>query len=142
MKICNRCKKEKLKSEFNWKKTNVSLQSMCRSCFKIYRKKIYQNDEGKTKDRVRIYNTNRRLENRKFILEHLLKHPCVDCGESDPTVLEFDHLRDKKAPISKLIRYSRIDKLLEEIEKCEVRCANCHSRKTAKDQSWYKFLHK
>jgi len=28
--------------------------------------------------------------------------------------------------------------ILEEINKCVIRCSNCHRKKTAKDFSWYK----
>lgn len=33
-----------------------------------------------------------------------------------------------------------LDTLKTEIEKCVVRCANCHAIKTAKDQGWYRRL--
>jgi len=84
-------------------------------------------------------NEMRRIRNRKYVYEYLLVHPCVDCGETDPVVLTFDHICDKKMNVSKMIRQGRsFEKLKEEIEKCEVRCANCHARKTAKEQGWYK----
>lgn len=70
---------------------------------------------------------------RAQILEFLSDHPCVDCGESDPIVLEFDHIdrKDKFKDISRLIagHYSWLT-VHREIIKCEVRCANCHRRKT------------
>ena len=73
--------------------------------------------------------------------DYLKKHPCVDCGEKDPVVLEFDHSKDKLIEVSKLVRnVSSIDKMREEIEKCKIRCANCHRRKTAIQFGWYKNL--
>lgn len=63
----------------------------------------------------------------------------MDCGENDPVVLEFDHISDKIDSVSRMIcdSYS-LDSLEKEIAKCEVRCANCHRRKTAKQLGWYK----
>jgi hypothetical protein len=58
----------------------------------------------------------------------------VDCGESDPVVLDFDHVRGSKRfsiAIAVTLGYPW-ETLLREIEKCEVRCANCHRRKTAR----------
>ena len=74
----------------------------------------------------------------RYILEYLLKHPCVDCGEKDVTVLEFDHVKNKLKPVSSLIRAGATSLIEKEIEKCEVRCANCHRRKTAKQFGWFK----
>ena len=70
--------------------------------------------------------------------DYLKKHPCVDCGEKNPIVLEFDHLRDKLIEVSRLVQYTSINKVQSEIEKCEIRCANCHRRKTAIQFGWYK----
>jgi L-lysine 2,3-aminomutase len=62
--------------------------------------------------------------------QYLLEHPCVDCGNDDPVVLEFDHLRDKTYDISRLMSGWPWSTILAEIEKCEVVCANCHRRRT------------
>ncbi len=59
-------------------------------------------------------------------------HPCVDCGESDPLALEFDHLGEKSFNIAKGLRDHSWDTVLAEIRKCEVVCANCHRRRTAR----------
>ena len=65
-----------------------------------------------------------------MILDFLREHPCVDCGERDPLVLEFDHLRDKDFDIARGYVDCSLEKLLAEISKCEVVCANCHRRRT------------
>ena len=72
------------------------------------------------------------LENIKFVVEYLKHHPCVDCGESDPIVLDFDHIAEKKLDVSRMIfSQNGIAAIKTEIAKCEVRCANCHRRITA-----------
>ncbi|HUQ34490.1 MAG TPA: hypothetical protein VM095_20380 [Pyrinomonadaceae bacterium] len=67
------------------------------------------------------------------IYEYLEGHPCVDCGESDPIVLEFDHVRGKKSYAVSSLGWRLVswDSVMKEIAKCDVRCANCHRRRTA-----------
>ena len=60
-------------------------------------------------------------------------------GEKDPIVLEFDH-RDKKtkiACVSEFVNPPHFSGLVKEIEKCDVRCCNCHTRKTAKQEKYH-----
>ena len=59
-------------------------------------------------------------------------NPCADCGERDPVVLEFDHLRDKTFDIGSKLIHKAWPAVLAEIAKCEVVCANCHRRRTAR----------
>lgn len=82
----------------------------------------------------------RQLENRTKLCAYLEEHPCVDCGETDLRCLQFDHVRDvKRKDVSKLLNEGYKWKyLVEEIAKCEVVCANCHAKRTAKTQNWYK----
>jgi hypothetical protein len=80
-------------------------------------------------------NQKKRCEkNHRRIYEYLLTHPCVDCGESDPVVLEFDHVgeRDENSRDVTGLSSRRWERILEEIAKCEVVCANDHARRTAK----------
>lgn len=68
------------------------------------------------------------------IVELVSGRGCADCGETDPVVLEFDHVRGVKAAnisrmVSDLVGLGRIE---AEIEKCDVVCANCHRRRTAR----------
>lgn len=64
---------------------------------------------------------------------HKLAHGCADCGyNASAYALQFDHVRgDKKANVSDLIRSDyKWETVLEEIDKCEVVCANCHAIRT------------
>ena len=58
---------------------------------------------------------------------------CVDCGEKDFRTLDFDHLPQfkKEHNIAVLKNQGRIGVIKKEISKCEIRCANCHRKKTA-----------
>jgi hypothetical protein len=80
--------------------------------------------------------------NVRLTYEYLLQHPCVDCGEADPVVLEFDHVNgDKDGNIGNMIGSGRTwRRLLIEIDKCEVRCANCHRRATARRAGTKRYL--
>ena len=75
-----------------------------------------------------------------YVLRFFRSHPCVDCGETDIVVLEFDHRNqfDKDYEVSQMIqRRMPANKIIDEISKCDVRCANCHRRKTVKEtKSW------
>ena len=66
------------------------------------------------------------------VAQHLQTHACIDCGEADPIVLEFDHVRGEKVEdVSRMVASGRSwAKIEAEIAKCEVRCANCHRRVT------------
>ena len=67
--------------------------------------------------------------NRGRVERYLLSHPCVDCGETDLRVLEFDHRPGevKSADVGRLLvtgfSWTSIER---ELAKCDVRCSNCH----------------
>jgi hypothetical protein len=72
------------------------------------------------------------LERTTYLIEYFRTHPCTDCGERDPVVLEFDHLSGKLFAIGQALPYRSWQSILDEIAKCEVVCANCHRRRTAR----------
>jgi hypothetical protein len=63
------------------------------------------------------------------VQEYKAAHPCADCGEADPVVLEFDHLPQFQK-LCEPVRAKTLAKAQAEVEKCEVVCANCHARRT------------
>jgi hypothetical protein len=76
-----------------------------------------------------------RRRNLLFIAQHLESAPCVDCGEADVAVLDFDHVGVKRYGVVQLAsREASIASLEREIAECEVRCANCHRRRTIVQQ--------
>lgn len=139
-KKCSNCKKNLPEKEFNWKVKGVKRAYYCKSCSRRYIKQHYQNNKNYYLNKARIRNLKLKKIAHNYVSRYLMKNPCVDCGEKDPLVLEFDH-KDRNAKtynISHLIRNgSTLSKLKKEIKKCDVRCANCHRRKTSiENNSW------
>jgi hypothetical protein len=138
-KVCTICKDKKSLDDFNKKKLSKDgRQNLCKLCNLENGKKHYLLNTEKVKQR--IYNRKETLKPliQDFIVSHL-KNGCVDCGEKDLIVLDFDHLENKECSISSMINdCASLDKIALEISKCVVRCANCHRRKTAKDFGWWR----
>ena len=82
-----------------------------------------------------------RAENQEHLARYLLDHPCVDCGEQDVRVLDFDHEDpdQKTRDVGRLATFGLPwPRVLEEIDKCSVRCANCHRRRTSTMSGWWR----
>jgi hypothetical protein len=65
----------------------------------------------------------------------------MQCGETDVRVLEFDHIDPsrKEFGIARAITYGKPwDTIVEEIQKCQILCANCHKKRTAIQYGWFK----
>ena len=143
MKSCSECGVTKPIEEFRKNcKASDGRQSACKECAKARDKRDYA-DSTKRKSQVAKNNERRRSEARMWIREYLLTHPCVDCGESDPIVLEFDH-RDSKEKVAGISQMTcgpwSMSAIIKEVSKCEIRCANCHRKRTATQFGWYATL--
>jgi 5-methylcytosine-specific restriction endonuclease McrA len=76
-----------------------------------------------------------------LVRQHLVEAACTDCGLSDLAALEFDHRQPKRNAVSVLIGRAASWSLIQaEIAKCDVVCANCHRRRTARDFQWRKAI--
>lgn len=136
-KTCVKCGKRRLLKFFYTNKARSDgYQNTCIDCKRQYNKEWYK----KTKDahRIKVYRLKkaRRIKNAKWIVEYLKDHPCIDCGEDNPIVLDFDHVRGtKRSDVAQLASQGYgLTKVKREIAKCEVRCANCHRIKTAESR--------
>ena len=72
------------------------------------------------------------------VLEYFSKNPCVDCGEINTVLLEFDHVEGKEFTIAQAVSKGYSWKRIQsEIQKCVVRCVSCHRLKTASQERYY-----
>lgn len=73
----------------------------------------------------------KRAARNRELLQILKNQPCTDCGVQYPHyIMEFDHITDdKKFNVSQMTSMAT-GKMLEEFEKCEIVCANCHRTRT------------
>lgn len=126
-KICTKCKQEKELSDFHRHTSSKDgLHTWGKVCALQVRKNHYK------KNRQANYDNNKKFyhRNKENAKKYLSTHPCVDCGETDIIVLEFDHIKgNKEFCISTKYRCRSWKRLLKEIDKCEVRCANCHRKR-------------
>lgn len=140
MKLCKGCKKEKELLAFNFRnKKREIYHSRCKECTRTQVRKHYLNNLSYYLKKAQLRNTNERQIKREYLWKYLEEHPCVDCNEKDIVVLTFDHRENKSRNISDMIAWgSSFTQFINEIAKCEIRCANCHLRKTAIQQRWKK----
>ena len=133
---CAKCKKRMDVRNFNWRnKAQGRRQSYCRKCQMEYTMENYRNN------REVYYSRNRRHKEKRRIalLKYLIEHPCVDCGETDPVLLDFDHKnhKEKIGNVSEMHHKGVAwEEITTEIKKCEIRCVKCHRKKTAKENGW------
>jgi len=100
----------------------------------------YKNKEDLYKNQQKTRDSNSRK-----VWDLLSLSECTDCKISDPRVLQYDHIpgSDKKFSISRACSGMTISwkRIKEEIDKCEIVCANCHQIRTAQRGNFirYKF---
>lgn len=140
MKLCRDCKLEKTYASFGKNSSQPDgLQPLCRGCRSLYLRSWYSSNKARSRAPIKRW----RVKNTQAVREHLVSYlrdnPCVDCAEDNIIVLEFDHRDgvDKKFCIGESMRrgYS-LDRVKLEVGKCDVRCANCHRKRTYKQRGF------
>lgn len=157
IKKCPKCKRKKETNEFYFRggkgpRAN-ELVSWCKNCVSRRGKILWENNKNRNrhkrtesskrwrlnnKQHIRNYYKKVYNKNNKQIVEYLKTHPCVDCGFSDLRALEFDHIKGKKKFTIARGKLNSWKRIFKEIEKCEVRCANCHRIKTVEETKSYR----
>jgi hypothetical protein len=95
--------------------------------YKQYNKKWYQQNKEKVIERKK----QRQQEIRDWYRCYKSTLCCAECGESHPACLQFHHKdrKEKKFALGDMAgRASGLKALIEEINKCEVLCVNCHAK--------------
>ncbi len=137
MKICKNCNLPKI--DFRKSKKYIDgLDVYCKECRRMADKKTYNTNITKNRKAGLESKNKVRERNKQYIRDYLVGKSCVDCGEKDPIVLEFDHFENKKDNLCEIIQNCSIEKIEAEIKKCNIRCANCHRIKTAIELGYYK----
>jgi len=103
----------------------------CRDCYNNYKRERWSQGKDKqskeSKEKHKLYKRKQRVERVKLCRDIKREAGCKYCNESEPVALDFHHVEDKIECVSRLIHSSE-SKLLAEIAKCIVICANCHRK--------------
>jgi hypothetical protein len=112
----------------------VKGKGYCRPCNNKYGKKYYSDNREKRLKAIAV-NVIALRKRRRELVDGLKNRPCMDCGGIFPAVcMDFDH-RDptqKEATISLMVSHkgTSMNKLIKELEKCDLICSNCHRIRT------------
>jgi len=134
--FCEFCDTNKSIENFSWRNKSLGKRhKRCKSCHQSYAKEHYSDNIQYYKEKGHRSRVKIKRSNRAFILNYLKRNPCADCPEKDIRCLQFDHVYGKTTNIGKLEGCS-LETLKEEISLCEVRCANCHMKRTGSMYGW------
>ena len=132
-KECPRCHTSKPEENFPWRdKAHTRKQSYCRACQNEAWAEWYgQTRNGERHRALVAVRRRRRILHHQKLVNDRKTQPCSDCGQVfPPYVMDFDHIGDKTGEISRFVYQVGTKRLIEELKKCEVVCANCHRVRT------------
>jgi hypothetical protein len=143
-KKCPSCLKTKDIDQFSFRNKAQGLrQPKCKTCCNSYQKDWYKRNAENHKVNVRKNKRKYVNQNRRHILKHLQENPCIDCGEDNIIVLDFDHIdpSTKRKNVTTLVNegYS-LDRVISEMLLCVVRCKKCHVIRHAVENGSYRLL--
>lgn len=99
-----------------------------------------EHHKAKQKQEGRYARQRQITRNREYIASVLMTAKCMDCPTDDWLVLEFDHRdpAEKHDAVTRMVNDGiALDRIKVEVAKCDIVCANCHTRRTIKRaKSW------
>lgn len=127
---CSKCQieKENIYEFYRAKSLGRSgFRSVCRNCENVDCKEYHKKTKSKRLKYKELYNK----ELRELSIS-LKSNPCKDCGKTfHHCAMDFDHVKGKKIEnIANLVHSGKKQLFLEEVEKCELVCSNCHRVRT------------
>ena len=105
-----------------------------------FQRKHYQNNKPLYLQKAREWNKSNRVAVEDYLFHYLNEHPCIECGETDVVLLEFDHRNqeEKVESVATMVaQYFSVRTVEAEVAKCDVRCVRCHRLKTARDAGYW-----
>lgn len=135
---CTKCKITKHYKEFSVDSYRTTgRKNWCKICCSQH----YEDSKQTKLKKASIRRRKIAREHMEKIYRYLEENPCIDCGEDNILTLEFDHVTgDKYSGVTVLAWRGRTWKVIqEEIDKCEVVCANCHNIRTAKRKNSHRY---
>ena len=133
-KQCGRCSQVKPLAEFHHWKRGDGYQPWCKECRRVYDAAY----SARTLARRRERRAERKVEFMVWYAALKEDRPCADCGGRFPAAaMQWDHLpgTDKLTEVANLVRRLCKERVLEEIAKCHLVCANCHAVRTVRGRS-------
>lgn len=144
---CRLCVTEKPIDQFGVFKNNgiEGSRKVCKSCIRSRTEEWTDNKESFNHGLTGYVNfkcrcdicvsarSDNRFGGREFMAQVKLQSGCVDCGYNEyACALDFDHRpgETKTRNIASMVGFS-LDKIIEEMSKCDVVCANCHRIRTS-----------
>jgi len=106
------------------RKTKEEIRAYGRDYYRRNRERLLQKQAEKNKQFAE--------KRRQWLVNYKSGLKCARCGESHPATLTFHHVKplDKSFAIgdTRFTLKISLKRLLAEIDKCEVLCANCHAK--------------
>jgi len=134
-KVCNGCQKDLPIEWFasrNDRGRAPNARFLCHPCMSK-NKALWYKTHPEHRLRTRMAEIEHKKKCREYTTRYKERRGCIDCGKKLPAcALDFDHVgTDKISGVSAMVtnNYS-LEKIILEIAKCEVVCANCHRYRT------------
>jgi hypothetical protein len=142
-KTCCYCRKPKDEDSFAISPKTRKITAICQDCWDehyAHRAKSMDYHRDKQKREYRATRNKQITRNRDYLHSVLKEALCIDCGYGNWIALELDH-RDPSKKYDAVTRMvndgTTLERIKEEIEKCDIVCANCHAIRTAnRSKSW------